>query len=118
MSRVMLYTKGAESSVLPRCVEGAVRETAKHIDEYALVGLRTLAVAVRELDGDTYEQFVGDINEASQSLEEREKKISEVYNRIEKDLVLLGASAVEDKLQEGVSETLVSLGLAGVSVWI
>ena len=38
--------------------------------------------------------------------------------RVEDRLVLLGATAVEDKLQDGVSETLVSLGRAGVSVWI
>ena len=45
--KIMLVTKGAESSVLPRCVTGPVKETNTHIDQYALVGLRTLAVATR-----------------------------------------------------------------------
>ena len=81
-SRVLLVTKGAESSVLPRCVEGPVVETNRHIDEYALVGLRTLAVAVRELDDETYAAFSRDIAEAGQAIEDREKRISEVYNRL------------------------------------
>ena len=37
---------------------------------------------------------------------------------MERDLSLLGATAVEDKLQDGVKETLVSLGQAGISVWM
>ena len=39
-SRVILVTKGAESSVLPRCAEGPKEQTNGHIDEYAVVGLR------------------------------------------------------------------------------
>ena len=37
---------------------------------------------------------------------------------IERDYTLLGATAVEDKLQDSVKETLVNLGIAGISVWI
>ena len=41
-----------------------------------------------------------------------------VYDHMERGYSLLGATAVEDKLQDGVRETLVSLGEAGISVWI
>ena len=41
-----------------------------------------------------------------------------VYDHMERGYSLLGATAVEDKLQDGVRETLVNLGLAGISVWI
>ena len=44
--------------------------------------------------------------------------MAEVYDALERDYRLLGATAVEDKLQEGVKESLVNLGLAGISVWI
>ena len=57
-----------------RCIEGPFVETSSHIDEYALVGLRTLAIASRELSQRQYESFVQKLNTASQSLEERERK--------------------------------------------
>ena len=41
-----------------------------------------------------------------------------VYDHMERGYSLLGATAVEDKLQDGVRDTLVNLGLAGISVWI
>ena len=37
---------------------------------------------------------------------------------IETGLVLEGASAVEDKLQDGVPETLEKLGNAGIHIWM
>ena len=36
---------------------------------------------------------------AAISLENREEKLDEVYNQIERNLDLLGATAIEDKLQ-------------------
>ena len=57
-----------------RCIEGPFVESNKHIDEYALVGLRTLAIATRELSQRQYETFVQKLNTASQSMEERERK--------------------------------------------
>ena len=116
--KIMLVTKGAESSVLPRCVRGPVEMTNKHIDQYALVGLRTLAVATRELSTEELEKFEEELSAAQQDLEHKERRVAEVYDQVERDYDLLGATAVEDKLQEGVKETLVNLGLAGISVWI
>lgn len=31
---------------------------------------------------------------------------------------LLGATAIEDKLQEGVTETIASLSLANIKIWV
>jgi len=117
-NKVIMYTKGAESSIIPRCIEGPFVETSSHIDEYALVGLRTLAIASRELSQRQYESFVQKLNTASQSLEERERKTRDVFDEIESNMTLIGATAVEDKLQEGVRDTLVKMNEAGISVWI
>ena len=116
--KVMLVTKGAESSVLPRCVTGPINATNKHIDEYALVGLRTLAIAVKELSSHDLEWFEKEFSTAQQAIDGREEKIMAVYDQMERGYTLLGATAVEDKLQHGVKETLINLGLAGISVWI
>ncbi|XP_071540026.1 phospholipid-transporting ATPase IF-like [Panulirus ornatus] len=122
--RIWLLTKGAESSVLRRCRvrtadEHAVHDaTLTHINHYAMVGLRTLAVAKRELSNQQYKDLSCQLSEAKQMLEGREEAVKEVMNRMEAELSLLGATGVEDLLQEGVQETLEALRVAGIKVWV
>ena len=78
-------------------------ETREHVNEYADAGLRTLILAYRELDEEEYKEFNERFAEARNSVSaDREALIDEVADKIEKDLILLGATAVEDKLQNGV----------------
>ena len=95
-----------------------LQETNAHIDQYALVGLRTLVIGVRQLTDNDLEWFEKELSDASQAIEGREERVMAVYDQMERGYTLLGATAVEDKLQEGVRETLVRLGEAGISVWI
>ena len=55
---------------------------------------------------------------AELSLTDREGAIEQVATEIETDLTLLGATAIEDKLQDGVPETIANLILGGVKVWV
>ncbi len=75
-------------------------------------------MAVKTLDPEEYDAFVRSYAKASQSLEKREAKIRAVYDELEDNLELIGAIGVEDKLQEGVRDTLIALGQAGIKVWI
>lgn len=119
---IRLLTKGAEISVLPLCActtsERIVDVTMAHIDQFATDGLRTLAVAVRTFSPEEFVVFERAFAKASQAIDKREEKIRAVYESVETNLELIGAIGVEDKLQEGVRDTLVSLGEAGVKVWI
>ena len=82
-------------------------KTKEHINEYADAGLRTLVLAYRELDEEEYKEFDRKFYEAKNSVSaERESLIDKVTDRIERDLILLGSTAVEDKLQNGVSGML------------
>ncbi len=54
----------------------------------------------------------------STSMENREEKVKEVYEEIEKDLKLLGATAIEDKLQDGVPQCIERLARAGIKIWV
>jgi hypothetical protein len=56
-----------------------MRETNRHIDEYALEGLRTLAIGSRELSDDDLHQFEAQLFEAQQALEGREAKTQVLY---------------------------------------
>ena len=59
---------------------------------------------------------MGVFSKASQSLQDREAKIRAIYEQMEDQLELVGAIGVEDKLQDGVKDTLVALGQAGIRV--
>lgn len=80
------------------------QQTKEHVDEYADAGLRTLVLAYREINEEEYDEFNAQFTEAKNVVSaDREEMIEEVAEKIEKDLILLGATAVEDKLQNGVS---------------
>uniref|UniRef100_A0A3P8ZUP1 Phospholipid-transporting ATPase n=1 Tax=Esox lucius TaxID=8010 RepID=A0A3P8ZUP1_ESOLU len=114
----MLFTKGAESAVLPFTTGGEIDKTRVHVDEFALKGLRTLVVACRHFSAEEYVEVDRLLHEACTALQQREERLAEVFSFIEKDLELLGATAVEDKLQEKVQETIEALRLAGIKVWV
>ncbi|XP_029542130.2 phospholipid-transporting ATPase IF-like isoform X2 [Oncorhynchus nerka] len=114
----VLFTKGAESAVLPFTKSGEIDKTRVHVDEFALKGLRTLVVACRHFNVEEYEEVDRRLHEARAALQQREERLAEVFSFIEKDLELLGATGVEDKLQEKVQETIESLRLAGIKVWV
>ncbi|XP_075156670.1 phospholipid-transporting ATPase IF [Haematobia irritans] len=120
-NRKWLYTKGAESVLFDLCSEPSkdmILQTDPHITEFAKEGLRTLAVARRLVPDDEYEEFCNDLSEAHVSLDQRKYLMDECYKKIECDLQLLGATAVEDALQEHVSETLEALQKAGLKIWV
>ncbi|XP_072852346.1 phospholipid-transporting ATPase IF isoform X14 [Pogona vitticeps] len=114
----LLFTKGAESGILPRSKGGEVEKTRIHVDEFALKGLRTLCVAYRKFTPKEYQEVEKRLFEAKTALQQREERLAEVYDFIEKDLDLLGATGVEDKLQDKVQETIEGLRLAGIKVWV
>lgn len=82
-------------------------KTKEQLHEYADAGLRTLVLAYRELDEDEYEEFNKEFTEAKNAVSaDREAMIDQAAEKIEKELILLGATAVEDKLQNGVRKKL------------
>ncbi|KAK8940236.1 putative phospholipid-transporting ATPase 9 [Platanthera guangdongensis] len=120
--KLLLLTKGADSIMFERlAMDGRdfEKKTRKYINEYADAGLRTLVLAYRELDEDEYQRFSKEFMEAKNSVScDREDKIDEVSETIENNLILLGATAVEDKLQNGVPECIDKLAQAGIKIWV
>ncbi|XP_078478917.1 phospholipid-transporting ATPase IF-like, partial [Lampetra planeri] len=86
---------------MPCVVAGQVDVTQRHVDDFSLLGLRVLCVAVRELAPEELLDTSRRLREASLALGERPQRLREAYDAIESRLTLLGASAVEDRLQEG-----------------
>lgn len=99
--------------------EGAVFEKCfQHIDDFATEGLRTLLYAYRYIDEESYHQWKEVYREAETSLDDRQERIEEAGELIEQKFDLAGATAIEDKLQEGVPETIDKLRRANIKVWM
>ena len=82
--------------------------TAKHLNDYGEVGLRTLALAYKKLDESEYSAWNDEFVKAKTSISaDREAMLELVADMMEKDLILIGATAVEDKLQKGVHDMIV-----------
>ncbi|KAI8021502.1 putative phospholipid-transporting ATPase 9 [Camellia lanceoleosa] len=120
--KLLLLCKGADSVMFERLAENGrefEEETREHVNEYADIGLRILVLAYRELDEKEYKEFNDKFEDAKNSVSaDREELIDEVAETIEKDLILLGATAVEDKLQNGVPECIDKLAQAGIKIWV
>ncbi|XP_069796468.1 phospholipid-transporting ATPase ID-like isoform X2 [Narcine bancroftii] len=119
--RIRLYCKGADSIVFERLHPSSHRlmdVTVEHLNEFASEGLRTLVLAYRDLDEKAFQDWSERHEEARRALENREERLASVYEDIEQEMTLLGATAIEDKLQEGVQETIAVLSLANIKIWV
>eukprot|EP00064_Thunnus_orientalis_P013277 superscaffoldBa00002134_g13314 len=114
----LLFCKGADSSIFPRVVSGKVEQVKARVEQNAVEGLRTLCVAYKRLSESEYEEACHHLNKAKLALQDREQRLAQAYDIIERDFVLLGATAVEDRLQEKAADTIESLHKAGMKVWV
>lgn len=121
---VKVLVKGADTSMLSILAKGTKKDdqmmqsTQRHLIEYSSQGLRTLVVGTRDLTDEELEQWRCRFEEASTSLIDRTAKLRQTAALIECNLNLLGATAIEDKLQDGVPEAIEALRQAGIKVWV
>ncbi|CEP11563.1 hypothetical protein [Parasitella parasitica] len=134
--KIVLLCKGADSVIYERLSTGLeekaaaendeasqdqlkVREaTLQHLSTFANEGLRTLCIASRFIDEDEYQAWAVRYKAASNSISNREEQIETVCEEIENSLTLIGGTAIEDKLQEGVPDTIAVLAEAGIKIWV
>ncbi|OVA13709.1 Phospholipid-transporting P-type ATPase [Macleaya cordata] len=129
---VKVLVKGADSSMFSILAKETEKDeehndlmsdnikhtTQRHLTEYSLQGLRTLVLASRDLTNAELEEWQCCYEEASTSLTDRSAKLRQTAALIECKLNLLGATGIEDKLQDGVPEAIESLRQAGIKVWV
>lgn len=99
-----------DAAVFERCFQ--------HINDFASEGLRTLLYGYRYIDDEEYNAWKKLYLDASTSLVERQEKMEKVGSMLERDLELAGATAIEDKLQKGVPETIDKLRRAGIHIFM
>ena len=109
---------GAENAIFSKCVEGDIESCNNSINYFARQGLRTLALAYKILNKNDFEQYDKLLLDAYNDVNNRDKILVDLYEKIESEMVLIGSTAVEDRLQEDVSSTLETLRKAGIKIWV
>uniref|UniRef100_A0A3Q1M0I8 Phospholipid-transporting ATPase n=1 Tax=Bos taurus TaxID=9913 RepID=A0A3Q1M0I8_BOVIN len=129
---IVIYTKGADCVIMdlledPACmsdtdVEKKMRKirarTQRHLDLYARDGLRTLCIAKKVLSEEDFRRWASFRRQAEASLNNRDELLLETAQHLENQLTLLGATGIEDRLQEGVPDTIAALREAGIQLWV
>ncbi|NXV02762.1 AT8B2 ATPase, partial [Cettia cetti] len=119
--KIRLYCKGADTILLERLRpvnQDLTSITTDHLNEYAGEGLRTLVLAYKDLEESYYKDWSERLHQAVSAPEAREDHLARLYDEVEHDMMLLGATAIEDKLQQGVPETIAILTLANIKIWV
>ncbi|XP_029419656.1 probable phospholipid-transporting ATPase VA isoform X2 [Nannospalax galili] len=127
---INVYTKGADSVVMDLLLpcssddtrgrhQKKIRSRTQHyLNLYAVEGLRTLCIAKRVLSKEEYACWLQGHIEAESSVNNREELLFQSAIRLETNLHLLGATGIEDRLQDGVPETIAKLRQAGLQIWV
>ncbi|NXC74354.1 AT8B3 ATPase, partial [Anhinga anhinga] len=117
---IRLYTKGADTVILERLQRRGPNETFTEmaLDRFAEETLRTLCLASKEVSEVEYSEWSRRHREASVLLQDRAQELDKLYDEMEQNLQLLGATAIEDKLQDGVPETIQLLKMGNIKVWV
>lgn len=85
---------------------------------FAREGLRTLCIAMREIGEEEYQKWNLEHDLAAASVQDREDKLEAVSDAIERELTLIGGTAIEDRLQDGVPDSIAILAQAGIKLWV
>ncbi|XP_029987778.1 phospholipid-transporting ATPase IC [Sphaeramia orbicularis] len=116
-----LYCKGADIVILERLQKDCPHQerTERALELFAQSCLRTLCIAVRSVPEASWEQWSKTLSQSAvMTIADREALLEKLYDQMERELQLLGLTAIEDRLQEGVPETIALLQQAGLNVWV
>ncbi|XP_041110345.1 phospholipid-transporting ATPase IC-like [Polyodon spathula] len=117
---IRLYCKGADTVIYERLhPEAENKETTQtELDIFANETLRTLCLCYKDISNEEFSVWNAKHKEARIAVTDREAALDKVYEEIETNLLLIGATAIEDKLQDGVPETITKLAKADIKIWI
>ncbi|KAK8803468.1 hypothetical protein WA158_001162 [Blastocystis sp. Blastoise] len=132
---ISVYSKGADSKICEFSCDAAIfnntyipsqlnerqkrlLKTVDHVQSMSKDGYRLLLVAGRVLTDAEYNAWTKIYNKAAESIENRDELIESAFEQIEKGIEIYGCTAVEDRLQEHIHETISSLRQAGIRVCV
>jgi len=120
--KIKLFIKGADSMIYPILSKDNpsdfIDQASRYVDLFSKKGFRTLLVGMRLLENQEYLNWLEIYKNANLDLLNKAEKLEEAYSLIESNIQLLGATIVEDKLQDDVPETIRDLRLGDIKIWM
>lgn len=120
---ILLICKGADNVIYQRLAastsDEVLKKTALHLEDFAKEGLRTLCIAQKSLNDVQFSNWYERYREANALIDDSKDGIIEALNtELEQGLTLLGGTAIEDRLQQGVPDAISILSDAGIKLWV
>jgi magnesium-transporting ATPase (P-type) len=122
-NKIKVICKGADAVLAPLLAENQrnsniLPKTIDHLYDYATIGLRTLMICEKQIEERVYREWHKAYESAKVAINNREIKVKNAVAQIENEFELVGATAIEDQLQEEVGETISAVKEAGVKFWM
>lgn len=125
-NKIVLYCKGGdkklEALLDPREAYQPFKNVIKdRATKLAEKGLRVLWIGMKVIDKEEFEEWNKDFDYGLKKLVDENEILNYKilkYKTLEDGLTLIGCTAVEDKLQDKVPETIKELQTAGINVWV
>ena len=115
---IIFYLKGAENIMMKFVKEEFIQTISEHAENLAAKGLRTLVLSQKLISQKDFDAWNKEYEKAKTSMEDRQKKITEVVSKLEKNMDFLCVTGVEDLLQDDVASTIENMRSAGMKVWM
>lgn len=120
---LLLICKGADNVIYQRLAPSTsdeiLKKTALHLEDFAKEGLRTLCIAQKPLDEAKFNSWYERFRQANALIDDSKDDIIDSLNdELEQGLTLLGGTAIEDRLQQGVPDSISILSDAGIKLWV
>ncbi|KAL4463532.1 hypothetical protein ABPG72_014935 [Tetrahymena utriculariae] len=116
-----LYCKGADLNIFQTCAlnqNNDIENTKNALMYFSLKGLRTLAFGYKLLTKQQVDYYLNRVQQIKLEISDQDVKEQQLNIEMEKDLILLGGTGINDRLQDDVEYTLKNLKTAGIKVWM
>ena len=119
--KIRLFIKGADNIIIERLNKNNnpnLKYIEKKLLDYSHEGLRILMIAYKEIDNNDFRSIYKEYKKAQLNTYLKNKLLNILADKVENNLILLGITGIEDKLQDNVDEVLESFITAGIKIWM
>ena len=124
-NKIMIYVKGSDKKIFAGkgkfSADNIYEISQKHVDQFARQGLRTLCYSFKYLDENEYNNWVKEYDDLKyQAINNKNlnSQLDQMIEKLEGDSIILGVTALEDKLQDRVKEDIEDFIDAGINFWM
>ena len=124
-NKIIIYIKGSDRKIFGSIDEFSTQNlfeaSKQHVDQFAKQGLRTLCYSFKYLNENEYNSWIkeyDDIKYRAINDKSLNSQLDLMVEKLEGNSILLGITALEDKLQDRVKNDIEDFIEAGINFWM